>query len=260
MMEKNFKRPSPSVDAAASKWIRTKFQATDSYTENRFSLEPLLTANKVLGEQEGGAWVSAIAWSSPGLARHSRPALAVLTSNHILCIWASSNNVEASNSWERVLMINEAASTFSRVRSMEWAPTWPRKVEDIWHQRRTNIHILALGLDDAKVAFLDIRSPYTTDSGSWRVRTLDDIALNSDHGLRLGQDSCDIALTKNRYSLFGDAMKNVHCVKDIEFSPWTGYSGGLETTVSASRNDGTRWDFGFRVSDDLSEFGFTHVK
>jgi len=84
--------------------------------------------------------VTWLAWSPPGLAKHKRSVLAVLTSNHVLSLWASNSDMAVPESWERVCFVNNAViaalreekfkSRFKsassprlrRIRSAAWAP------------------------------------------------------------------------------------------------------------------------------------------
>ena len=98
-----------------------------------------------IGEEQSYSIVTALAWSPAALAKHRRSALAVLTSNHVLSLWASNSDMAVSSSWERVLIINSLfhqrplpvaltgirpgnelvdneESPSSRVQSISWAP------------------------------------------------------------------------------------------------------------------------------------------
>jgi len=84
--------------------------------------------------------VTWLAWSPPGLAKHKRSVLAVLTSNHVLSLWASNSDMAVPESWERVCLVNDAIKAalreekfksrfksvsslrLRRIRSAAWAP------------------------------------------------------------------------------------------------------------------------------------------
>ncbi len=250
------KRPHSIEDAATPKWAEIKFSANDFPDTELSFLKTPVARDITIGEQQSRATVTAMSWSSPGLARHSRPALAVLTTNHVLCIWASTYNVEESSSWERVLIINGADSRFGRVRSMKWASSCPLKPESGRRSYQPSMNILAMGLDGGKVVFLDIRSPSSAGNGSWSCRTLDEVDLETEPALRLRRNYDDtVSITRtSRYSLFGDAMKTLHFVGSINFSSWINSRSDFITTASFCGNDGSRWMCDFRVSDDLSDW------
>lgn len=71
-------------------------------------INPLHRSHFSLGEEQTYSDAVSIAWSPLGLARHGRCALAVLTSNHVLSIWASKTNPTEPASWTRVLVVNHA--------------------------------------------------------------------------------------------------------------------------------------------------------
>ena len=78
---------------------------------------PLETARFSIGEEQSPSTVVALAWSSPGLAKNKRPVLAVLTSNHLLSLWASNSDMKNPASWGRVFIINTTVR-----RSLELLP------------------------------------------------------------------------------------------------------------------------------------------
>ena len=81
-----------------------------------------------------------LAWSPPGLAKHKRCVLAVLTSNQVLSLWSSKSDMTIPESWERVCVVNHAVNAalrhegfrerfksvrnlrLRRIRSAAWAP------------------------------------------------------------------------------------------------------------------------------------------
>ena len=107
-------------------------------------MAPLEISNSSIGEEQSPSTITALAWSPLGLAKHKRPVLAVLTSNHLLSLWASTSDMKVPASWQRVYVVNNAlhyhltlssghGSSWSRseafderrmvrVRCMAWAP------------------------------------------------------------------------------------------------------------------------------------------
>lgn len=93
-----------------------------------------------IGEEQSPSTVTWLAWSPPGLAKHKRSVLAVLTSNHVLSLWASASDMAVPESWERVCLVNDAVKAalrdekfksrfksvsslrWRRIRSAAWAP------------------------------------------------------------------------------------------------------------------------------------------
>lgn len=220
----------------------------------------------MIGEQRNEATVAALAWSSPGLARHSRPALAVLTTDHVLSIWVSAFDVAASASWDRALVINNSKSSFGRVRSMSWVPFRPdmlKSAQDPLKRWKMGVHVLVLGLEAGKVVFLNIRNTFSQDEGEWQNGTLHQIDLNGDEALQYRQDVDDSRLITrpSGYSLFADAMKTLQFIENIELSPWEDhFSGDLMTTATFRGSDATCWSGAFRVRDDLSVCAFGSLR
>ncbi|MCJ1481992.1 hypothetical protein MMC06_002153 [Schaereria dolodes] len=72
-----------------------------------------------VGEEQSLGLAKALAWSPPGIAKHGRSVLAVLTSNLVLSLWASSSNPVDGVSWERVLVVNHALSNYFKSRDIQ---------------------------------------------------------------------------------------------------------------------------------------------
>ena len=64
-----------------------------------------------IGEEQSEGYCTAIAWSPPGLGRHRRCVLAVLTSNHVLSIWECVGKSANAEDWKRVSVVNHALQT-----------------------------------------------------------------------------------------------------------------------------------------------------
>lgn len=223
----------------------------NSFTTKEWPLfEPYSSKFMSIGEEQGDSTVTAIAWSWPGLARHLRPVLAVLTSNHLLALWASTSDVRESRSWERVLIVNNVQAAASlpqtpscrRIRSMAWSLPFQRPKCRLDHHRRDRgIHILAVALEDGNLHILKVLSPYNMESKSWRLERL--CAVESSH-----RDSCGVyhamkdkhnealsSVNRNRYSLFGIAMEASRFIDTISFGPWTTHEEQAAETVVSFR-------------------------
>lgn len=102
-----------------------------------------------VGEEQSNSTVTWLGWSPPGLAKHKRSVLAVLTSNHLLSLWASDEDFGNLESWKRVCIINNVFEIafrqegfqseikniqdqrLRRVRSVAWAPSLNIREVDI---------------------------------------------------------------------------------------------------------------------------------
>ena len=127
-----------------------------------------------IGEEQATATVISLAWSPPGLAKHRRCALAILTSNLVLSIWAPGGRPTYSECWQRVLVVQN-----TRVRSAAWLPSHPKSDETQLPPsiRKWGVHILAVADDCNAISFLNISSPYTSPLKSWVCKTLGHVSI-----------------------------------------------------------------------------------
>ena len=167
-----------------------------------------------IGEEQARATVTALAWSPPGLAKHRRSVLAVLTSNLILSLWASDSNPTDLDSWERVVIVNKALSSGSRlqqrIRSMAWAPTNPHHIDrrTPFSQRKWGIPLIAIADDSNGLYILRISSPFAGQYSVWNVEVL-------------RRDNIPVPDRSNdRPSLLSLAMNAKPFVDRIEFGAW----------------------------------------
>lgn len=169
-----------------------------------------------IGEEQARATVTALAWSPPGLAKHRRSALAVLTSNLILSLWASNANSTHTDSWERILVVNKALSRGSRpqerIRSMAWVPTDLQHVDrqTPFSWRKWGIPLIAIADDSNGLYILKVSSPFTGQSFEWRAEVL------RHHSVLVSNQSTD------RPSLLSRVMDANHYIDRIEFGTWKG--------------------------------------
>ena len=169
-----------------------------------------------IGEEQARATVTALAWSPPGLAKHGRSVLAVLTSNLLLSFWVSNSEPADADSWKRVAVVNKALSSDSRreqrIRSMAWAPTNPQHVDrkTAFSRRKWGICLMAIADDSNGLYILEILSPFAYQSFAWNVKVLrrDNIPI--------------ITSSSGRPSLLSLAMNATHFIDRIEFGTWDG--------------------------------------
>ena len=169
-----------------------------------------------IGEEQAKATVAALEWSPPGLAKHRRPVLAILTSNLILSLWAANGNPADLNSWERVLVVNTVLPSGTRlqqrIRSMAWAPTKRQHADHRtpFSRRKWGIFIMAIADDSNGLYFLEITSPFAGQSLAWNIEVL------HHHDIPVPSSS------NNRPSLFSHAINTNRFVDHIEFGNWNG--------------------------------------
>ena len=178
--------------------------------------EPASFRDMSIGEEQARATVTALAWSPAGLAKHRRPVLAVLTSNLILSLWTSNASPTDANSWERIVVINKALQTGSRlqqrIRSMAWAPTNPQHVErqTPFSRRKWGIPLIAVADDNNGLHVLKVSSPFPGPTSDWIVEVLH-------------RHSVPVSTSSNGLpSLLNDILSASHYVGRIEFGRWKG--------------------------------------
>ena len=201
---------------SAETWTHVRITVSNFTTEEWSLQEPASFREMSIGEEQARATVTALSWSPPGLAKHRRSVLAVLTSNLILSLWASDSNPLDSSSWKRVLVFNKALSSRSRlqkrIRSMAWAPTNPQHVDrrTPFSRRKWGIPLIAIGDDSNRFYILRISSPFTGHSFEWDSEVLrcDDIPVPKS--------------SNDRPSLFRLAMNASHFIDRIGFGTWDG--------------------------------------
>ena len=181
-------------------WVHINFRI-DTYTTDEWPPQKLDDLDDFcIGEEQSTSTVVKLSWSPIGLAKHKRPTLAVLTTNHVLSLWASASNPNFASTWQRVLVINKAfenplyddsldreddlpscprSRKLSRVRSMSWAPSDLSKSlsteEDdanFPHNASKPVQYLAVTNDADEVAVVQIKSPWLHHERSWVARVM----------------------------------------------------------------------------------------
>lgn len=169
-----------------------------------------------IGEEQARVTVTTLAWSPPGLAKHRRSVLAVLTSNLILSFWASDSSPVDPDSWKRVAVVNDALSSASRfeqrIRTMAWAPTNPQHLDrrTPFSRRKWGIPLIAIADDSNGLYILKISSPFAGQSFAWNVEVLRRDNIPAPNRLN------------DRPSLLSLAMNANHFVDRIQFGTWDG--------------------------------------
>ena len=188
---------------------------TSKFTFDEWHWQELASFQEMsIGEEQSRATVTALAWSPPGLAKHGRSVLAVLTSNLILSLWASNSDPTDIGSWERVSVVNKILLSGSRlqqrIRSMAWAPTNPQHIDRLTpsSEKKWGIPLLAVADDSSGLYFLKVSSPYNGQSLAWNVEVLhrEVIAVSQSPSVRP--------------SLLNLAMNANHFIDRIEFGRW----------------------------------------
>ena len=215
-------------------WTQVRIKINE-FTKDEWPWKPLASFKDMsIGEEQSNSHVTAVAWSPPGIALYRRPVLAVLTSNHLLSIWACESNPKESNCWKKVSVVNRSISNPPRgidgpkvanfrISSMAWAPVHEKDPnEQNPHPIIWGPFLLAIALESAEVRVLTVSSPYVTGGGAWDLT-------------QCCQFQCpDVTPSPNvsSSSLLGQELSRYRCLDSIKFNPvWTD-AFGIHTVVS----------------------------
>ncbi|MCJ1460402.1 hypothetical protein MMC28_010782 [Mycoblastus sanguinarius] len=233
--------PQRARQRASEPWVHVRLQV-NAFTKDEWPTQGQASFKDMsIGEEQARASVIAISWSPPGLAKHRRSVLAVLTSNLILSLWASNSDTRVSESWERVLIVNKILPTSSepndntkseesrskgRIRSMAWAMALTPRVECTALQARDwGYFVLAVSDDANGTHLLMITSPYLGRDPGW------DATILGGFRRRLQPGSAPTG-AYDRPSLFQIEMNVGQCIDLVGFSPYTYGSSGWEATLT----------------------------
>lgn len=211
----------------------------------------------------------AISWSPPGPARHRRSLLAVLTTNLVLSIWASTKDQKDPRSWERVMIVNNTAREYferiqqhagpegsksgetSRLRARIRAFSWSKAClmdgtkRDSQRYHKWGLSVLAVANDNNEIVLLHFFTSdglIETHTKQWHAEVL---------GHFRGPASSGTLPFLAPSSLLAVALNRRPFVSELSWSPWIATNGrGMVAILSYLAGDKMR--FG-RVSIKNSE-------
>jgi len=167
-------------------WDRLHLRTNDFSPDEVDVEEPLAFRSVSVGEEISTNDIVALQWSPQGLAKHGRCALAVLTQNLALSIWAPTTQPRFMAGWKRHIVINRVLQSFfleiypeekrsrdqgkserlkrlQRVRAFAWSPSAVFKASP---EQRSYVvsetcteNFLAVANDNNEVILLRITSP-----------------------------------------------------------------------------------------------------
>lgn len=175
-------------------WDRSHLIQVNAFTASEVPRPAVLHDRDFsIGEELADHQTVSAEWSSPGLARQKGCALAILTSNHVLSIWAK-EGYAGSAKWQRVLVVNQAIRAFydkidavdqtgslksedierrqvqQRVRTFAWSQPLHTKAERTSRHRFAGTQFLLVSTEGGALLTLRINSPYEDPLGhqnSW---------------------------------------------------------------------------------------------
>ena len=184
---------------SGGQWDSSRFRA-NVFTINEWpTIDPQDRQTLSIGAEQSLSTVVGLAWSPPGLARHRRCTLGVLTSNLVLSLFEP---VGPQGKWQRVAVVNWALSSYFQqitdeeslrlrkalIRSYAWCP--PVKVPAAQKDRtpysvlnaesRWGFQLLAVTNDDNDMIFLQTRRSKTgpTSSHPYTIELLTVVPLH----------------------------------------------------------------------------------
>ena len=180
-----------------------------------------------IGEEPSSGLAIKVSWSPSGLSKHSRCALAVLTSNLALSIWAPGTLPRSPASWRRVLVVNHALllhfgqqgsrvnslndtstrRSRQRIRCFVWSHPRPSSGSMLMCQpisENLSNHILAVSNDTGEV------SSRIAAQQRWSATVLHHVPLSSSAS----------SMNSNPSALFEDFLHNRGFFHALSWSPW----------------------------------------
>ena len=211
-------------------WAQLHFVVT-TFTNDEWPFQDQASFEDMsIGEEQARTTIIALSWSPPGLAKHRRSILAVLTSNLILSFWTSASDARDLNSWKRVVIVRDILSVETeasdntmitkrrqqRVRSMAWAPAFLPPSEEIAFQTRNwGKFLLAITDDDGGLHVLRVLSPFHNGLMDWDITK-----LSYFKGLS-SQISTPFGPPQDRPSLLQISLRGHRFMDNVKFGSWT---------------------------------------
>ncbi|KAH7058765.1 transcription factor IIIC subunit delta N-term-domain-containing protein [Macrophomina phaseolina] len=239
-------------------WINVHIR-TNLFTPSEvLPVDPLPSRANSIGEEISTSEVAAVDWSPPGLAKHSRCALAVLATNLSLSIWASDSDPKITRSWRRVLILNHELERYCqslygeeeiradldwetrrrlrrRVRSFAWSPQLrpeqspKQSIQDACFP--VNGSFIAVANDYNDVVILRVDSPFSFFSpaaSKWSARAVAHFSL---------EPKLDLHSNPRPFTL-DETLRDQRYISNLAWSPWaTDKNGVPEALLAYTTND-----------------------
>ena len=201
--------------------------------------------------------VAALEWSPPGLAKHRRCALGILTSNLVLSIWVSESNPRIAASWKRVLIVNleleryfkdlqiteggssedekvERLRLRQRIRAFSWSPStsYPGPLTTIGSPLNWGTYFLAVSNDNNEITILRILSPYDplSPTEEWSVKAATHFKVHNNSASQV-----------HAPGIFDEYVQQQRFISHLAWSPWSGReSARHQSTLAYASNSELR--------------------
>ncbi|THY18183.1 hypothetical protein D6D00_08212 [Aureobasidium pullulans] len=243
----------PRLKAIASderRWDKINLK-TNFFTIEEIQLQlPLTWKNFSVGEEMSEAYIHALDWSPPGLGKHKRSVLAVLTSNHILSIWECVGKPEIATDWVRSCVINHALQAHykdmdkrdpeesehdhferlrakQRIRAFTWSPSPPDpSLSGASGDCTARSPYLAVSNDRGEVLIIRLQTPYDVlepETSHWTLSVAETFSVDVSETKQSPLSAC-MPVTFKWRSPFVD---------QLAWSPWALDSSNTLTSILA---------------------------
>ena len=192
-----------------------------------------------VGEEQSTSNVMAAFWSPPGPSKHRRSLLAVLTTNLILSIWASTKDPRDPRSWQRVMTVNDtireyferlqergaldgindnhSVRTRTRIRAFSWSKACfiEATARDSKRYQKWGLSVLAVANDNNEIVLLHI-----FDLDGYTQRNSQQCQADVLGHIRVPAGLGTLPYLAP-YSLLATALDRRPFVSELSWSPWT---------------------------------------
>lgn len=96
---------------------------------------PVTLDTSWVAEEQSLSNAISLAWSPPGLAKYNRCALAILTGNWVLSVWATVSRPKEQTGWRRVLTVNAMLREYFRNAPSSTEQSKSSSDGDVWRRR-----------------------------------------------------------------------------------------------------------------------------
>ena len=176
------RRKRSGIHQTSEPWIHVHLHVNIFTYREWPTQNPISIADLSIGEEQSLSTVTNIAWSPPGPSKYKRSALAVLTSNLVLSIWAPGSQPSMTSSWERVMLLNGSIENYfaklgsvgsslrkrRRTRNMCWAFDMP----DNFKQKYGIGSLLAVINDSEDMVIVNITTTHSYRGHDWQAKVL----------------------------------------------------------------------------------------
>lgn len=215
------------------------------------------------------SFVHALDWSPPGLGKHKRSVLAVLTSNHVLSIWECVGKPEIATDWVRACVVNHALQAHykekdvqsseesehdhfermrakQRIRAYAWSPALPNSsLSGASGDSTTGRPYLAVSNDRGEVLVIEIQTPHNIlepDTARWRLSIATSFGIDVPETRKSALNAC-MPVTFKWRSPFVD---------QLAWSPWALDSNNMPTSILTFTSQSSLQCASVRVDDEKS--------